>query len=190
MAVFKCKMCGGTLEFSTGTMVGECEYCEKVLDIEPENAGGYFGKLLAELRIRDPNELINRSEPFDQRDNCIKTCRFDSELGKKLKSINAHIRKRVEKEAAEKRRPYERAFCTWSCYTSGLGKAQFQGKIDALCREKAELEAALREDKKIYERCLETKTQFANEKSKTSRMAEGKRFFECFRIQEKRRSGL
>lgn len=161
-----------------------------MLDIEPENAGGYFGKLLAELRIRDPNELINRSEPFDQRDNCIKTCRFDSELGKKLKSINAHIRKRVEREAAEKRRPYERAFCTWSCYTSGLGKAQYQDKIDALCREKAELEAALREDKKIYERCLETKTQFANAKARQVEWQRERDFLNVFAFKKKRRSGL
>ena len=27
MAIFKCKMCGGTLEFSEGTTVCECEYC-------------------------------------------------------------------------------------------------------------------------------------------------------------------
>lgn len=27
MAVFKCKMCGGTLEIQEGTTVCECEYC-------------------------------------------------------------------------------------------------------------------------------------------------------------------
>ena len=27
MALFKCKMCGGTLEITEGTTVCECEYC-------------------------------------------------------------------------------------------------------------------------------------------------------------------
>ena len=27
MAVFQCKMCGGTIEFEQGTTVGVCEYC-------------------------------------------------------------------------------------------------------------------------------------------------------------------
>ena len=27
MAVFKCKMCGGTLEFEPGATVGVCDYC-------------------------------------------------------------------------------------------------------------------------------------------------------------------
>ncbi len=27
MAIFKCKMCGGTIEFQPGSTVGECEYC-------------------------------------------------------------------------------------------------------------------------------------------------------------------
>ena len=27
MAILKCKMCGGDLEFALGTTVAECEYC-------------------------------------------------------------------------------------------------------------------------------------------------------------------
>ena len=27
MAIFKCKMCGGTIEFEPGSTVGVCSYC-------------------------------------------------------------------------------------------------------------------------------------------------------------------
>ena len=27
MSTFRCKMCGGTLEFTSGSTIAECEYC-------------------------------------------------------------------------------------------------------------------------------------------------------------------
>ena len=30
MAIIKCKMCGGTLQFENGTSVGICEYCGSI----------------------------------------------------------------------------------------------------------------------------------------------------------------
>ncbi len=41
------------------------EYCERVLDIEPENALGYLGKLMAEQRVRKQEDLNHCEKPFD-----------------------------------------------------------------------------------------------------------------------------
>ena len=40
-------------------------YCEKVLDQDPENARAYVGKLMAELKVRKQEDLVNCAEPFD-----------------------------------------------------------------------------------------------------------------------------
>ena len=59
------------------------EYCEKVLDIDPENASAYLGKLLSELRVRKQEMLKDQAEPFDHSNNYQKAIRFADE---KLKS--------------------------------------------------------------------------------------------------------
>ena len=73
------------------------EYCEKVLDIDPENASAYLGKLLSELRVRKQEALKDQAEPFDHRNNYQKAVRFADE---KLKTVLAgyieHINTRNE----------------------------------------------------------------------------------------------
>ena len=55
------------------------EYCEKVLDIEPENAQAYLGKLMAELHVSKKESLKDCSQPFDQRNNYTKAMRFGND---------------------------------------------------------------------------------------------------------------
>ena len=52
------------------------EYCEKVLDIDPENARAYLGKLMAELRVKKQESLKDCAEPFDGSNNYQKAVRF------------------------------------------------------------------------------------------------------------------
>lgn len=59
------------------------EYCEKVLDIDPECPEAYLGKLLAELHVKDRESLKDQPTPFDQSNNYQKAVRFADE---KLKS--------------------------------------------------------------------------------------------------------
>ena len=54
-------------------------YCEKVLDIEPENAQAYLGKLMAELQVHTQEGLIDCKTPFDGSDNYRKAIRFGVE---------------------------------------------------------------------------------------------------------------
>lgn len=55
------------------------EYCEKVLDLDPECAQAYLGKLMAKLRVRKVDDLANCEQPFDGKDNYRKVMRFGGE---------------------------------------------------------------------------------------------------------------
>ena len=73
------------------------EYCEKVLDIDPENASAYLGKLLSELRVRKQESLKDQAEPFDHNNNYQKAVRFaDEKLKTALTGYIEHINTRNE----------------------------------------------------------------------------------------------
>ncbi|MCI6923688.1 MAG: DUF6273 domain-containing protein [Oscillospiraceae bacterium] len=73
------------------------EYCEKVLDIDPENARAYLGKLMAECRACRLEDLQNCRQPFDGSGNYEKVLRFaEPELIETLKGYIAHINERNE----------------------------------------------------------------------------------------------
>ena len=75
------------------------EYCEKVLDIDPENASAYLGKLLSELRVKNQEALKDQAEPFDNSNNYHKAIRFADEnlkgvLNNYIAIINENIKNR------------------------------------------------------------------------------------------------
>ena len=73
------------------------EYCEKVLDIDPENPYAYLGKLLSELRVRKQESLKDQAEPFDHNNNYQKAVRFaDEKLKTALTGYIEHINTRNE----------------------------------------------------------------------------------------------
>ena len=73
------------------------EYCEKVLDIDPENARAYLGKLMAECRACRMEDLQNCRQPFDGSGNYNKILRFaEPKLIETLKGYIAHINERNE----------------------------------------------------------------------------------------------
>ena len=73
------------------------EYCERVLDQEPENVQAYLGKLMAGLRVRKQENLANCGDPFDGNDNYKKILRFgDDNLISELQGCIEHINERNE----------------------------------------------------------------------------------------------
>jgi len=71
------------------------EYCEKVLDQDPENAQAYLGKLMAELRVRKQEDLKDCSQPFNEKNNYQKVLRFaDKQLQEELEADIAYIKER------------------------------------------------------------------------------------------------
>ena len=72
-------------------------YCEMVLDLEPENASAYLGKLLAARRVSKLEDLKNQAIPFDQDINYQKVLRFgDEELKSTLSGYIEYINDRNE----------------------------------------------------------------------------------------------
>lgn len=69
------------------------EYCEKVLDINPECAEAYLGKLMAELQINKPEGLKSYKKRFDGSSNYSKAIRFaDDKLKETLEGyLNAAL---------------------------------------------------------------------------------------------------
>ena len=78
------------------------EYCEKVLDIDPENASAYLGKLMAELHVKKQDRLEDQAEPFDHNNNYQKAVRFaDEQLRTALTSYIEHINTRNDNARLE-----------------------------------------------------------------------------------------
>ena len=73
------------------------EYCEKVLDLEPQNAMAYVGKLMAELKVRKQENLKDQAAPFDGSNHYQKAVRFaNEELKATLTGYIEHINTRNE----------------------------------------------------------------------------------------------
>ena len=82
------------------------EYCEKVLDMDPENSYAYLGKLMADLKVKKQEALEACEKPFDNCKNYQKAIRFgDEKLKTILESYIFRINRRNEEEriAREKR---------------------------------------------------------------------------------------
>lgn len=63
-------------------------YFEKILDVEPENAQAYLGKLLAELQISSISELQTCDKEFEESSNWKKALRFaDEKLSEHIANI-------------------------------------------------------------------------------------------------------
>jgi len=82
------------------------DYCDRVLDIDPENARAYVGLLLAELKIKKEKELSQNEKPLDQMANYQKAVRYSDEAYRNwLEQCNQYIIDRIrEKEEQENER--------------------------------------------------------------------------------------
>ena len=70
------------------------EYCEKVLDLDPENARAYLGKLMASKHCHHEAELGDCTDLEENDVNYQKTLRFGgAELGEQLKELLEQARK-------------------------------------------------------------------------------------------------
>ena len=126
------------------------EYCEKVLDINPECAEAYLGKLMAELNVKKRGKLRDVEFPFDTYDNYKKIMRFGDEklkaqLQKDIEFINERTLDGILERAKSKlsSKLYEEALDLLN-EISGYKNAD---ELIDLCNEKREEERAEEERK-------------------------------------------
>ena len=75
------------------------EYCEKILDINPECAEAYLGKLMVGLRVRTQDALREQEDSFENDSNYQKAIRFaDEKLKATLIEYVECINERIEYE--------------------------------------------------------------------------------------------
>ena len=73
------------------------DFCEQVLNQDPETAQAYLGKLMAELRVHRQADLADCEQPFDRSINYQKAVRFgDNALSSELRGYIDHINERNE----------------------------------------------------------------------------------------------
>lgn len=78
------------------------EFCEQVLNIEPENARAYLGKLMADLYVKKQDDLKNLPKPFNENNNCQKALRFaDEGLKSEIIGYLNYISERNENQRLE-----------------------------------------------------------------------------------------
>ncbi len=138
------------------------EYCEKVLDLDPENAAAYLGKLMAQLQVTKQEKLADLKEPFAENSNYQKALRFgNKDLQTALRGYIKHIN---ERNAADKLE---------SAYTSALNTMKnARLELDFLCAaKKFEDIPDYKDSKKLAEQCR----QKAETAAKDEEIAKAKR---------------
>lgn len=85
------------------------EYCEKVLDIDPECGQAYLGKLMVECKANKIDDLEKNKKPFTSSSNYRKIVRFCDDatltlLNKYCVSIEERLKKEAERAEEEKKK--------------------------------------------------------------------------------------
>ena len=122
------------------------EYCEKVLDQEPENAQAYLGKLMAECNAHKQERLANCPKPFDDSNNYKKAVRFgDEQLKNELNGYIAQINERNENN---------RLVGIYSDASTDMDSASTEGEFKAAANKFASISGFKDADEKRRQ-CLE-----------------------------------
>lgn len=125
------------------------DYCEKVLDIDPECAEAYLAKLMASIQVSKRSELDECKLPFDDNPFYQKVLRFaDAALAEELKNCVQYIKERNENARltemynlavrAMKDARAETAYNAAAIRFEKLGDFSDSKELAKQCREKAD----------------------------------------------------
>ena len=120
------------------------EYAEKVLDIDPENARAYLGKLLAQLKIAKMELLPESDLPFHGNGNFVKAVRYgDQQLANTLQEYGSIVKSKNDEYlrlvAAEKTANSQQAFVELAEQFKKLSGYKDADQMAAACLQKAEI---------------------------------------------------
>ena len=78
-----------------GDWTNASKYSERILDIDPENASAYLGKLMIELQVRTEDQLKYCTQPFDSQNYYQKAYRYgDASMKRNLDNAITYIKNR------------------------------------------------------------------------------------------------
>ena len=115
------------------------EYCERVLDHEPQNAQAYLGKLMAELHVHRKEDLRREKQSFVLNKNYEKAIRFGDES--LIADLQEYISNIVYNQAIVKMRlaQTERDYLTVAWEFSTISGFKDAESLVEYCYEKAKL---------------------------------------------------
>lgn len=139
------------------------EYCERVLDVDPECAEAYLGKLMAEMHVRRQDDLKDFAVPFDGSITYQKAMRFaDEPLRASLQGYIDHIKVRNERTRIEETYTQGKSAMYIACSSydyieaanllKSIGEYKDAVSLAEKCLENAEEIRAEREQQKIIDR--------------------------------------
>lgn len=118
------------------------EYCEKVLDLDPECAEAYLGKLMAEMQVKKRGDLNNCKNPFDRHNHYQKAMRFAGDALKK--ELQGYIDSIVERNLS---RAYNDA-------TFSMKAAKSEADFKNAAAKSSELKG-YKDSKELAKKCIE-----------------------------------
>ena len=144
------------------------EYCEKVLDREPENADAYLGKLMVQLRVKNKKDLASCKEPFEQISSYQKIMRYgDEQLKKLLQSYCEQIKAQIKED--KKGKIYRAADGIMKAAVSNGNKSTYEERIEQ-CKKAKEMFALIPDyldSEQKMEECIKA-IETLEKKSKTA----------------------
>ena len=115
------------------------EYCERVLDADPENAEAYIGKLMAELKCSTRQAMGECAETFADKSNYQKAYRFGSNAIKN--ELTGYTNRIIYTDASKQMRTAssEDAYKVAAKRFSSISGYEDAEEKAAICLEKAEI---------------------------------------------------
>ena len=137
-----------------GDFVKAEEFYEKVLNQDPECAQAYLGKLMAELHVKNQDDLNDCAKPFDEHYNYQKALRFANDsLKTVLVGYIEHINTRNENARLED--TYQKAVTAMNCAKNESEFRKAAQLFDSICAYKDSTERSARCLEKAEAVCLE-----------------------------------
>lgn len=114
-------------------------YCDQVLDVDPENAMAYIGKLMAELHVHNISELLSYETPFSTSENYLKAVRFaDAETKAELERYSC-VRTYNEGLSIMKKASSESEYLTAISLFEQIKGFEHTEELIAKCQSEAEI---------------------------------------------------
>ncbi len=129
-------------------------YCEKALDIDPENSRAYIYKLMTRVQVSEESDLVFCMHPLDTMQEYKNAIRFsDEETAARLIGYNNVIvaslaemeRERLEQERRDRELAAEKARLKAELDQLNNAKNQAEARLSSLLKEKERLENRIRQ---------------------------------------------